>query len=291
MDPLIDAHITTAYTPEIGVCMYEAFALFSNFDIPEYEQRFVSLLVSEENMHKEDLADGFRAIIVEYLDMVLTAHHVYVTETCGLRHRVNIVSALYDVQNRDDYTILARGLESDESAEEKLAFVVSELTSVPVSEILEQIDHVEPLFIDKLYAFCTQHEKGTDDDLFLTKEVKENLDNLRKFKQFLNGDEPLGISLLKNGAIPNQPFTNYLPYIDSAFEGVSTSTNPLPIAKDVLSLLYLSGDGRLKPFDVYRTYSTQLFDDPLVISKVDVQLLRLVGEYNGFLQALKNEKV
>lgn len=290
MDPLIEAHITTAYTPEIGVCMFEAFALLDNFDVQDYQLEFISLLMSEESMHREELVDKFRLLLVKWIDFVLTHHMVQLTDECPLRKRVAVLSALYMVQDLQDYTTIAICLESDQDPVEKFAFIVNSLTELTEEDVLENTDHVDPLMLDNLYKYAVSKGGGDVQEDLLSKDVRAVVSRLACLMQFNKNVPLLGNTLLDNGALPNQPFANYLPYISGYFEKMLKYKDSAELAKDVYSLLCLSGDGKTKPFDVFKENSSRLFPNTAVVTKVDVALLTVVGQFTAFEEAYNHEK-
>lgn len=289
MDPLIEAHITTTYTPEIGVCMFEAFALLDNFDVQDYQADLVAHIMQSETMHREQAVDGFRQLVCTWIDFVFKHHMVQVTQDCPLRKRVAILSALYAVQDMQDYTTIAVCLESDQDTLEKFSFIVSELTELSEEDVLENLEHVDPLTLDNLYRYALSKigdgTSSVDEDA-----VRDIVTKLKLFKQFSKNEDLVGNTLLDNGALLNQPFSRYLPYIVGYFDEVSKSKDGLSLAKDVLSLLFLSSDGKNRPFDVYKENSGLLFSNPSVVTKVDVALITVVGQFAAFMEAYKNEK-
>lgn len=95
---------------------------------------------------------------------------------------------------------------------------------------------------------------------------------------------------MDNGALPSQLFENYLPYIEGYFQNAVDKKDIKSIACDVLSLLYLSCDGYQNPFDVYKQNSNRLFTGLTFITKVEVAVTNLIGEFSSFKSAFKNEK-
>ena len=290
MDPLIEAHITTAYAPEVGVCMFEGFALLDNFEVQDYSLEFVSLLMSAGESHKEDIVDGFRMLLVKWLDYVLKHHMVELTEDCPLRKKVQVLSALYQLQDLEDYTTVAICLEADQDPLEKFAFLISDLTELTEEDVLEITEHVDPLTLDNLYKYAVLKGAGDEVESFLNKDNKDIVEKLNLLKLFNKKENLLGNVLLENGALPNKPFVNYLPYIQGYFEEVSKYKDGLELAKEVLSLLYISSDGKTRPFEVYKENSSKLFTIMSTITKVDVALLTIVGQFTAFEEAYKNEK-
>lgn len=289
MDPLIEAHVTTTYTPEIGVCMFEAFALLDNFDVQDYQADLVAHIMQSETMHREQAVDGFRELVCTWIDFVLKHHMIEVVPDCPLRKRVAILSALYAVQDMQDYTTIAVCLESDQDPLEKFAFIVSQLTELTEEDVLENLEHIDPLTLDNLYRYAIS--KGGDENPPVDEdEVRDIVARLKLFKQFSKGEDLLGCTLLDNGALLNQPFSRYLPYITGYFDEISNSKDGLALARDVFSLLLISADGKVRPFDVYKEHSGRLFSNSVTVTKVDVSLITVVGQFTAFMEAYKNEK-
>lgn len=290
MDPLIEAHVTSTYTPEVGVCMFEAFALLDNFDVQDYQADLVAHIMQSEAMHREQAVDGFRELVCTWIDFVFKHHMVEVTPGCPLRKRVAILSALYAVQDMQDYTTVAVCLESDQDPLEKFAFIVSELTELTEEEVLEHLEHVDPLTLDNLYRYAVSKGGGDSDDEMSEEAVREIVSKVNLFKQFSRGEDLLGSTLIDNGALLNQPFQRYLPYITGYFDEVSKTKDGLALARDVFSLLLISSDGKSRPFDVYKENSGRLFSNSVLVTKVDVALVTVVGQFIAFMEAYKNEK-
>lgn len=288
MDPLIDAYVTTTFSPEQGVSIFEAFALFDNFDIQDYQQSFIDMLMVSDMYHREQLQDMFYNKVVEYTDFVFKHHMVALVDDTPLRYRVEFLTTLHDLQELDDYGPVLSVLESSLDFPEKFAFLVGHVSALPEEEALTYIEHVDPLVLDNLYRYIC-NKTDTDNLTELDDEAKQVISNLQLFKRFLKDGTSLGVVLLENGALPNQTFDKYLPYIEGYFSNIN-KRSPKEVAEDVLGLLYLSADGYKHPFDTYKQNSSKLFDKLGNVMKVEIALTNLVGEFLAYKEAVKHEK-
>lgn len=285
MDPLIDAYITDTYPSELASDIYRAFALFDNFDMQDYISDFVDIVVMMSYDSAEGLQDTFIAKLNEKVDFIFTNHLVRVNAETTLHDRVELMGALYDVQTLEDYGAIAITMESDDPCIEKFASVFSDLCALEETDIIAMMEHVDPIMMDRLKVFVMAQPTAVE-QLPNVEGNAKLLAGLKSFKAFLNGKECLGLQLVDNGALINQPFKNYLPYIEGLLENKASKQ----LAIDVLSLLYISCDGHQAPFKVFHEWSHQLFDNNDTITGVDIELVNLVGNYAGYLGAIKNEK-
>ena len=288
MDPLIDAYVTTTFSPEQGVSIFEAFALFDNFDVQDYQQSFIDMLMVSDMYHKEQLQDMFYNKVVDYTDFVFKHHMIALLGDTPLRYRVEFLQTLHDLQELDDYEPVLVVLESSLDAFEKMAFLVGHISALPEEEAITYLEHVDPMVLDNLYRYIC-NKTNTDNLTELDEQAKQLIANLKLFKRFLKDRSALGIILLENGALPNQTFEKYLPYIDNYFLDIS-KRSARNVAEDVLSLLYLSADGYKNPFEVYKTSSAKLFDKVGNVMKVEIALTNLVGDFLAYKEAVKHEK-
>lgn len=102
-----------------------------------------------------------------------------------------------------------------------------------------------------------------------------------RFFNHVFGDNNLGSQMVRSQLRIGEMFETYLEYIRDIFVG----PNDEQTAINLLSVIYLSGDGFNSPLLVYRKYSFQLLQDLDRTSKIEVEILRHIAKLSEYKKA------
>lgn len=289
MDDVITPYITSTYPIELAGRMDEAFSILREFNYPELEAPYIDLIMNEEFMGDDALQDAVYQTLVNQLDVVISHYLIDVNkEEISFNQRVEILQTLDLIYHSLDYDDIIMVLESTPDATDAFKTIISNLSTLSISDLDVVILEVSPWAAISLKNHIYQTSPDIlDPNHRYSVEERAVVQRIKDFKTYSaqkdpNADIPLGCLFLENCVLAAQSFERYLPYIKGMFEG----TDYRRLGLDILSLILLSKQS-LNPIDCYREYARSFFDDLSSISRVEVAITYWLGEFNHYESHLK----
>jgi hypothetical protein len=275
MDELLSVFIETYFVEEVQDEIAKSFDLFDYFEYNQAYSGLINIANEHGQISTDDLQDRFTAELHAKLDYIVTQHAIKLVDTTTLSQKNEILTALAHLQKLIDYTPVLRTLETFADDIEQLSSILSEMTYMEEAEVHSLIESVDPSMLRTLKTYAYQREE----ELESSEEPNYNLvENIKIFNEFTQ-NRGLGSVLLNNGTLPGERFRTYIPFIEDL---VVVPNNDAATALNFLSTLLLSSDGYNATLLAYRKYSFQLLHDLNLVSKVEVKLLDLIGQYTEF---------
>lgn len=279
MDELVKAFIETYFTDEMKLAIYDSFDTFSKFGLGDVDSNLIDIISDEGYESTENMQDAFLAEINAKLDFILNEHTIKLRSEATIDDRLQILTGLHLVQDLENYTSIITLLESLEDDHYILASILEELTNVDKGHILSVIEFFNPEILIKLKEYIYTKESPETSQCNMT--VYETIKQFFKF----NNQESLGTILIKARAELGLEFSSYFPLIKEDIISLDNKQTAL----NFLSVLMISKDGQISPIELYREYSSSVFQDINLISNIEVIL---IGIYNSFIeyQKVQDEK-
>jgi hypothetical protein len=283
MDPSIEAFIIDFYSDELVDLIRQSFEIMDAFNYDYNEQDFIRLLMEVENQSNDYLQDGFLAILNHKLDLVLKEHTITLNNA-KLYQKVEFLEALFVVQYLNDYNPLLYILESDLEADEKLAEVIAQLSTLTPSEVISIVDDYDEQILNTLKDYIYKSQPDETNQLDSTS--KQIITSYKEFYDYLNAvnaNMPVGIEYLEAGIMPGMEFKYYIHYLNELLDDNDYNR----LALDILSMILLAKDGYNNPINCYRENSGLVFNDLTIIGKIDANLTAHVSKFETYKQAIK----
>jgi len=239
---------------------------------------FIDLLNNANFKSNEDLYDTFIIEVNKILDFILKEHEIIVTKETTLYEKNELLSSLLLIQDLEDYTPIARVLESLEPDADQLSSILGDLCMLDQTKLLEIIEWFNPNILFKLKEFVAIKE-----ELRETSNDNNNLDLISGLRLFFKCFEgfSLGKILLENNCIIGAKFADYLKFVESDIIMDSNEVTAL----NIYSVLIISSDGYNTPLLTYRKHSYELLQDLNKVSKIEVILLQLISKFEEYRKA------
>src|SRR5574343_171603 len=279
MDNPIASYISEVFTPEQKENLLNSFQLFEDFELKNYEEDFIGIIMMESYHHTEDILNFFYELLNEKLDYILSEHRLKVSSDCSISFKNELLRGLNRILSLEDYTPILRVLESLETNESKFSSILSDITSLSEVEILENVVEISPVMLTSLKSYA------------LVKDKKENdipsQDLIEKTSAFFNCFERDSIGKqLVSVILLGQKFKDYLPFIkDEILSGSEED-----VAFNILSVMVFSKDCYNDFISGFRNNSSLLFDDIRKSTILDQYIIKFSGMFNEFwsIQIEKN---
>lgn len=282
MDELIREFIERTFIDEMKMDLYDVFSLFDKFQYKDTDDSLLNILTQESIMSSDDLQDGFISSINEKLDYLLEQHTVKLIDGVSIHNKIQILTALFTVQDLEDYTPISNILEDlEEDDNFKFASIVAILSSLENTYAMELIDSIHCDLLSRLKEYICSKEKEIE--LISNREF---INTIKQFFSYIKTTSSTGSEILKARFKLGETFCTYLTFVKEdiiALDIKQTATN-------FLSVLMLSSDGQKSPLLTYREHSQEVLDDLNLISKVEIDLSNI---YSGFLEykRIKDEEI
>lgn len=275
MLPEIDIFIKDAYTPDIQQNIYRAFELFDKLTDDDYAIGYVELLMVQDCI---DLEDRFHRKLMEQIFSLATSFEIsfYDDDNLLLSNILTILEAITEIDAYEDRDSIAAAIESGEDTVDSLAQVLNITANIEIGLTYSYIETVSVGLIKKIKEINKVLETPTldEDQAFNTRIVI--LKRVRKYlTDVLSYPTPIGLEIIEGGVPLNCSFSAYLPYVKNRLD----IPNPTHIAYELFFLFHMSSDASQNPLEFFRNNSSLIFDDIIKITKIDVELGKLINSY------------
>ena len=220
----------------------------------------------------EALIDRFTNTLNQQLDLAFAQFTIKIAPHATLTERNELLRAIAHFQHLEDYTPLARILESFQADEIQLSRVLADLSMYDEHRILTLIESFEPKLLDIFKEYIYSKEKDT-----VNTDGSSRKNILAGFKIFTKtfGEDNIATMLLKDGMQIGNRFQIYLPYVqDDLVVGADEK-----IAENILSLIMFSGDGYNSPLLLFRKFSFYILQDLGKVTRIEALVLAMISKY------------
>lgn len=279
----IEIYVTDNYSLEKCDLLKECFTVFETYDLEDYENSFIDLLMEVGN---KDVYQGvleFELLVKNTLLNLLHVQGIQILDDADLSTIKEIARCILEVQHYEDKESILNTLDADFFGEEKLCELFRFVSDFSVDRFIVAIDSVDEGIFIKLREIYTEEIVEDSDESAETNLIRQKL---RILKQFLNYDEAVGFKLIRKSASIGLSFNNYFFYIKKTIDELSGEI----AAKELMVLLVMSGDTHTAPLVEYSVRSSNIFIDIDKISKVNVILVKLFSEYEILVKNILNNE-
>jgi len=272
--------VDDTFTPEIVTTIERAFTTFETLSVEDFELPYLAIVMEEQTSDSLSPQDRFYKQLQQDCNFVLMQFEIKLSDTAQLHDTVELLEALTLIENYENKQELIDAIEASDDSIDALAQVINILSSVKISTIYSIVDEVSPNLINVIKNLG----KNKEEELIFESD-QALIKNIKSFKNYLADNGAIGIDLVRNGQPIGADFSYYLKLMNVEF---FKNKNYLLLAKDILSLLFISGDAFSNPIEFFRKNSALMFDDLTTITKVDNELTKIVNHYLSEIAGVKN---
>lgn len=273
LDDDVVEYIASNYTHELGDELLRGLELLHMFGINEItEGSIVSIIASTQIEESDVVRDSVVHQVIAAIRQIATEHGLELQPNAGLYFLNEVVSAIYLLQQLNDYTTISTILESSDDDDDKIAQVVSSLSTLTAVEVRSEIVAVDQRLIAAIQAYIDQKTPSVVNEpnhLLIQK--------YRDFRKWIGETGCLGVRLLANDVAIGLPLESYIHYIKLPEKDTSGQ-----LALDVLSVLLLASDGYELPMIAYRKISGHLATDLDQLSRLETTMLRINLDFEEY---------
>lgn len=250
----------------------DALRLFEQFSLPNYQERYISLIMDYSMSDPQQLSDAFKFSMFQDLTMLVNYHGIHVNDHAESADLVALLDGLQVLENYDDAAAIVQYLDQDGSNEDVFADLLTLTTAKHDTYFLNFIASVKPALLKRLkemYQAGANRSKTDSDD----PEVEANVVRLKKLYEYDYFKGCIGYELIQMNVPLGLEFVAYAQFLRPRIEEAEDEQ----AAKEIVVVLAMSRDGLLLPQQTYQKYSDTFWDDIARISKVDLAITRVLG--------------
>lgn len=279
-----EIYIKDTYSPEQYDLYSACFDIFDQYEIEDYENSFIDLLMEAGNKDTYQASLEFIILIKNTLLNVLHSQGVEINEEADIEIIKEIARCLLEIQHYEDKQSILDTLDADFHGEERLCELFRFVSSFSVDKFIVAIDGVNEAIFVKLREIYTEEINEVPEDT----EVTFITNKLKVLKSFLQFDDAVGFKLIRKSASIGLSFDHYLFYLKKNLEDMEVEQ----AAKELMVLLVMSKDTHASPLEHYSIKSGDIFLDIDKISKVNVQLVKLFSQFEVLVKnILSNQQI
>jgi hypothetical protein len=279
MDEIIETFLMYYYTPEASNEITRSFRLFDKFEYKDIEIDFINIVSQQSIKSSDELVDSFNVNLHEKLNYMLNEHTIMTVSSATITEKNEILTALYLIQDLENYTSTICVLESLEEDEVILSTILAELCILEPHDILGLIESFNPVILKTLKKLIYSNETITNTPV--------NQDHINVLNAFfsLYGKDNLGGLMITNGIRVGDNYSNYVEFAETIIGSNNNQT-----AINLLSVIYMSEEGYLNPVLTYREHAMAILHDLNLFSNIEVIVLTIVSAVEEILKLNKQKE-
>lgn len=278
MDDLITIFFSTHFTEEQQILSYKALGLIDSFGLTSVNQAVVETIMREGDDHIENIVDQVHSLIEEGIDRVIFRHRITLENSPTLSFKVSLLEGIFGLSYREFYQPYQLCLEDYTSSdEEKLAFIISDITGMEETDILEHLVWVFPGTMRRLQDLIESKvtEESVASDLELLKTIRRNLVIFQAafgLPKAIEGLSKINTALGSTFEVYYDLFKDEI--ID--FGDLESTTWRL------IWLALISSNGTQNPQLLLLDKSPELFNDISTVNRFNAMVQKAMGHYQEF---------
>lgn len=280
MDQLVSQYAVDHFPPTLVDVINDTFNIFDLFELLDYNDDFINLLMQQEYMTPSDVSDAYMALLINKQNYILEQHKIKIVLDATLEQRNKILGGLHLLLDLYDYTLVINVLESFASDEEKITSIltfVCDMDDVTIFSLLESVD-AETISVLKEYVY-----KKMEDDV--KPFVCANITKIKLFRQYIGHGEYLAKKMAESNVPLGLSVGAYMPIIASALQDKTIEE----LAISVYSVLMIT-NSKDSPVMQFNDCSKLMFSDIKTISEVGAGLIKIDLSFNKYILESAHEK-
>lgn len=246
------------------------------------ESELLNIIMLSDTEEESSIRDMFTKKLHSNIVNTISQQGIELSNNVDLFISNEFSSALFLLQQLNDYNFVITVLDSDESDEEKIASIISHLSTLSIGRILECIESISPHLITAINHLVKSGEIDNENTLEFPL-----LNKIRLFYKFIGDNNCAGLDLIKNGVDVGLPVDVYL----NLYKIEETTNKPTPqMALDILSILIISRDGNTFPLITYRKISNRLPFDLDQLSVLETLMLKINLDFEQYSLEQSNDQ-
>lgn len=280
--------ISHNYQPDLGNCLKDALVIFDSYNVNDHEFPLQNILYGSMNhLETAETLDRFYQTVQDFLVTLSDNFGLVFAEDADLPAMVRVFETLLSIEYYIDHDQVLRIFESDNPPMETLASVFELVSNVEPSWTFSNVLDVQPALLSRMQERHSEQSK-TEEPVMAQPGAEElrlaqQIENLKLYQEFTNDRSLVCFKLVRRGNLIGADFKRNIEFIKNHLEFSEEEA----LARELIGILYFSGDTCMDPIMGFRTNSEYLFDDLKKITHVDSHVSKIVSDFLNFKNTRK----
>lgn len=267
----------------------ECFSIFEGFSLPNYEDKYMDLIYSADQMDSGVAQGVFLGHLQADLLTVINQHGIelFPEESSNLAELIEIAACLLLLPKLEDKTYINYRVNSSDTSKNVLTQLLVKYSGLTEFRCMEMIQNVSNKLIEAIKENCASAEEDT---VPLSTKHKWFVD---EFFSFI-GDTPcLGRDLREDGysgKVSLDELLNLLPFHFETKIDKTLEVNPAQSALDILSVLVITTDDFEVPLQKFKEHSELFTTNTVHVTRLSAMMFSIVNDFNLHLAAVKESE-
>lgn len=270
MVSLVLEHLKDLASQEYIFLTSEILTLLDNNGYETHTDSYDDLVYSFESNESLTFIDALEAKHKLVLTSVCADFGITTNDEAKTRELFKLVEGLLSIETYDNKEAIINVCDGDYDLVEKIATILSYVTSEQPEFFMVTINHINESIITKIKEINTEDKPMVDNV-----ENAVYLNNVNKFCTLVGNKESLIVKELINGLNVGFKMEVYLEFIGSKLNNLEASQ----IAQELLCISVISSDTQKQPLTSIRTILPKYVHDELKYTAIDKEFNRLLLEY------------
>lgn len=273
----LEIFILDNYSIEKQALIRNSFEIFDNYEIDDYDTPFMELISIFDDQDRQKTIDEFEELVKISLLSIIKEQGVELVEEAELEVIVEIASGLFDIQYYEDKESIIRTIEVDEETNVKLANLLVFVSILSFDRIFMALQEVNENIFNLLLQTCTYSDSEESIPQEISQSTKEVINRLKSYKEFTKLNDLTIFKIISKGFSVKLSFDFYYRYLRNVD---FTNKDVRTIALEYFGAILASSEGYNNPLNHFRKISNKLFDDINLITKLDIEFVKIVQEFD-----------
>lgn len=265
--------IQDTYTPEQRTLIRDAFSLFDEYELADYQNDFVAILMDSDGADP----DAFLDLVQQDLTMITTSHEIVLSDDASLENYVEVVRALSQIADYEDSDAVVRYISADGDNEERFATLLTLVSTYTTEQFMLCLDSVSTSLFSVILEKHMEGANNSNNDYSVDLELHNTINHtLYQLKKVGDYAECFGFILMRRGFPVGCLFEHYVSQVKHLLQ----DGDKVSLSREIFVLLKMSRDGFASPKEVFQKWASLFYDDLTKITDIDIMLTKRIVDFD-----------
>ena len=98
MDTTVEQYINNTFPDQVVICFNKAFSIFSLVGLSDYQEPYISFLMLEDTVDKNDLRDSFYQKLFSQILEILEEHEITINDNASISELLDVLEFVITVE-------------------------------------------------------------------------------------------------------------------------------------------------------------------------------------------------
>lgn len=279
----ISAYLSQNTTPDFNAAVADAFALFDQYGVAQYDQPYLGILLASGNMDPMEVRDRFYEQVQEHQDDILREMDITLSESASIYQGNLVLTVLKQLESTDLYGEIGSICEQIDSPVARMAAIMATITGGEEENYLEVFEEVGDATLSAIQAMMRKWSDIYDyeDRVIDVQADAQYKERLMGFRAFVQNKELYIYDELLQGTPLGLRFQEYYERLIERIQ----NTTPTVIAMQLYAAAMVASDTQTNPLGPIKAELNKTFSSVDTITPItmvlETQMLKFLAAQNS----------